>query len=93
MGESSSKTISIAAALPLTSGGMVSVNGYMWFSATCFNGLCRLDPQTGETVLIGCFPDEEWDAVYLHSQVGYYGNKLVFAPNRSKCVDVYGNVE
>lgn len=87
--ESSSKTISIAAALPLTSGGMVLVKDYMWFSATCFNGLCRLDPQTGETVLMGCFPDEKWDAIYLHSQVGYYGNKLVFAPNRSKCIDVY----
>ncbi len=68
---------------------MVSVDGYMWFSATGFNGLCRLYPENGRTEFMGFFLGEEINKTFLHSRVKNYGHKLIFTPNFSNGIDVY----
>lgn len=81
--------IDVVNMLAMTPFDMISVDGYMWFSAVGFNGLCRLNPKSGETVIMGCFLEEKWNAEFLHSQVKSYQKKLVFAPNRSGGIDIY----
>lgn len=79
----------IVSTLAMTPFDMAAVNGYLWFSAVGFNGLCCVHPQTGETKFLGSFPEEEKDKTFLHSQVCYCDGKLVFSPNFSKGIDIY----
>lgn len=75
--------------LPLTSSDMILMDGYLWYSATSFNGLCCADIITGETKIIGTFLGEEPQKKCLHGCMGYYEGKLIFAPNFSNGIDIY----
>lgn len=66
---------------------MVEYDGYIWFAASNFNGLFRMNYENGETEYLGKFPTKE--EKYLCNAVVYYGNRLYFISGMSKEIFEY----
>ncbi|MCI8514569.1 MAG: hypothetical protein HFI93_08110 [Lachnospiraceae bacterium] len=61
----------------------------IWFSNLSFNGLMRMDLNTGEVKVTGKFPGYGMEERNLHRRVFSYQNKLYFIPWFGKTIDIY----
>lgn len=62
---------------------------YVWGTATEFNGLFRIDPETYETKYMGQFPNENPEGYRLFCDIAECDGKLYFCPYNAKYIAVY----
>lgn len=67
----------------------VLVGNELWISNIRFNGLFKINIESGEVVFIGRFPSHDLETEDLHLFAKKYGNKLYFFPKRSNGLDIY----
>lgn len=64
------------------------VEDCIWVSLTEFNGLVKIDINTGEIFFVGEFPFED-RGYQLHNKICEYDNKLFFSPWNTNNITVY----
>lgn len=72
----------LANELRLTFMAGVQIEDYIYFSAWNANGLFKMDPTTGECILLKLFEGEQWQN--LHSAAVYYKDAIWLIPSNSK---------
>lgn len=65
---------------------------YGWFSAGPFNGLCKVNLNTGETKIISEIPNERKSGVYLYNGIKKIDDKLILTPLNANEIAIY-NIE
>ncbi len=61
----------------------------LWFMAYDFNSLFSMNLLTGETKLVGLFPDEDYGTGRLYESMGIVEGRIFFAPFNAKSIAVY----
>lgn len=64
-------------------------DGYMWFSNDTFNGLFRMDINSGGIEFLAVFPGEKMMVYGLHKRCFRYSHFLIFLPAASKFIHIY----
>lgn len=64
-------------------------NDTLWFIAYDFNSLFSMNLLTGETKLVGLFPDEDYGIGRLYESMEIVNGKIFFAPFNAKSIAVY----
>lgn len=67
----------------------VVIENELWISNSLFNGLFRLDLESGRIRFAGSFPQHNPEDGELHLFAKKYGEKLYFFPKCSKSIDIY----
>lgn len=71
-----------------TYGGVV-YKGFLWFSNNTFNGLFKMNIDTGNIEFVDFFPDERQDIAAAHKKCIYCNGKLFFLPARADHICIY----
>lgn len=69
--------------------GYAEVEDAIWFSNIYFNGLEKINKETGKVEYIAKFPDGDIRCQWQHSSVVSVGQKLIFVPFRSEYIVTY----
>ncbi len=75
--------------IPIWFEDCVQVENDLWFSANDFNGLCKVNIETGKTEYVAQFPDEYQNADRLYIKVFRSSNKLIFIPHSAQNIAIY----
>lgn len=67
----------------------VIIGNELWVSNTRFNGLFKINIESGKIMFIGRFPQYNPGDEELHLFAKKYGHKLYFFPKCSKNIDIY----
>lgn len=62
---------------------------HVWFTASEFNGLFKMDANTYKVEFLGQFPDEEVEEHRLYKEIVENNGKLYFAPYNAQNIAVY----
>lgn len=67
----------------------VVIGNELWISNARFNGLYKINIESGESVFIGKFPQYRLQYEELHLFAKKYGDKIYFFPKCAQGIDVY----
>lgn len=67
----------------------IEVNGYAYFSNWFYNGLFRVELETGNTMFLGGFENGANDGSNLHYELYRQGEMIYFFPRRGRHVHIY----
>ena len=62
---------------------------YLYASSEIYNGMLKLNKETGHADCVCSFPQSNYDILGQHHKVHRYKNSLVFAPDNAKGIHVY----
>ena len=67
----------------------VVIGEELWISNSRFNGLYKVNLESGKSVYIGKFPQYRLDNSELHFFAKKYGEKIYFFPKCASGIDIY----
>ena len=67
----------------------VEINGNIYFSNWFYNGLFKVEYETGKTTFLGYFNDEKLTEKNIHLEVFLEEQKIYFLPRRGRHIHIY----
>lgn len=64
-------------------------NGYAYFSNWFYNGMFKVDIETGNTTFLGNFEGDKLFEINIHKEIFRLDNKIFFCPRRGGNVHIY----
>lgn len=67
----------------------VEIDGYAYFSNWFYNGLFKVEIETGKAFFLGKFKAENYFEINIHGEIFRIGKKIYFCPRRGRHLHIY----